>query len=226
MRGLGVRVKALSARLLILPSDPDSSIMEFDDEAWDWWRACESRVVGREIDWGHDHRPTATAMIRHDRASDDVWDWNHYLALHRSGALELGLGSTGARKWNESRVFFLISILGRTWAALTQYRAVVGRFAPEGPWEMTLALVGTYGSFLGHVAQGWAEPQNALDYDLRPCVETNVSIRFELYEWPHTDQAIQDLAFKIGGRIEDAWGVSQRRFLARTGPNEGAFVWR
>lgn len=221
--GLGARVPGLSARLLVLPSDPEGTVTEFDGELWQWWLNLNSQVEGRTIDWGHEHHATLTAMVRHDRVSDDPWQWNRYLALHRTGALEFGLGTVGAREWNGARIFFLISILGRTWASLVQHRAVLERLAPYGPWEVTLAMVRTQGAYLGNVAQGWAEPQNLIDYERLPCVERNVLIRLELVEWPQTDDAIRELAFVIGGRIEDAWGFKGRRFLARIGANAGRF---
>lgn len=117
----------------------------------------------------------------------------------------------------------MIGILGRTWASLVQYRAVLERLAPHGPWEVTLAMVRTQGSYLGNVAEGWEEPQNLSDYERLPCVERNILIRLELVEWPQTDDAVRELAFAIGGRIEDAWGSKGRRFLARISANEGRF---
>ena len=44
----------------------------------------------------------------------------------------------------------------------------------------------------------------------------------EVFEWP--DPEVQrSFAFDIGGAIDDAFGVEQRRFLAHIEPNEGQF---
>jgi hypothetical protein len=88
---------------------------------------------------------------------------------------------------------------------------------------LTLALSQTEGSFLGNVGEGWAEPQNVSDDERLPCVEPNVLIQLELVEWPQSDDAVQEIAFAVGGRIEDAWGSRGRRFLALRGTDEGRF---
>ena len=221
--GLGARVPGLTTRILVQPADPEKVITEFDEELWQWWLKLQSSAGGRKIEWGHEHHATLTAMVRHDRASDDPWQWNRYVALHRTGALESGLGRVGGREWNGGRIFFLINIVGRAWACLLQYRAVLERLAPQGPWEVTLAMVKTQGSLLGNVGEGWAEPMNLSDYERLPCPEPNVLIRFEHPAWPQSDDEVKELAFLIGGRIEDSWGFTGRRFLARIGQREGQF---
>jgi len=36
----------------------------------------------------------------------------------------------------------------------------------------------------------------------------------------------REFAFTLGGLIENAWGYTIRRFIARTGPLEGQLDWR
>ncbi|MDE0623053.1 MAG: hypothetical protein OXH83_15430 [Bryobacterales bacterium] len=48
-------------------------------------------------------------------------------------------------------------------------------------------------------------------------------IRRELDTFPKTENDIRDLAFDVGARIEDAWGMRERRFLDRAGELEGEF---
>lgn len=62
------------------------------------------------------------------------------------------------RSGNTQRIFRLIPVVGRVWAALELYRDVVARFGLVGPWEVTLALIQTRTAALGHFGEGWAEP--------------------------------------------------------------------
>ena len=56
-----------------------------------------------------------------------------------------------------------------------------------------------------------------------PCAEDNLMFHSELLEWLTEPDVQGNLAFELGGRIEDAWGWRERRFLARTGAHEGRF---
>ncbi len=48
-------------------------------------------------------------------------------------------------------------------------------------------------------------------------------IRRELDAFPESENDVRDLAFDVGARIEDAWGVKYRRFLDRDGDMKGKF---
>ena len=173
--------------------------------------------------------PTAQAAARADRRTDDKWEWDQYVALYRSGAVEFGLGRGGSVAWRrheeggqETRVFFLTQIVGRLWWTVNRYRDVVERTQVSGPWELSLCMRDTLGSILGNVGEGWAEPEHTFGQEPPQCPDEHVVIRSELSEWPDDDGA-QKLVFELGSRVEDAWGSQQRRFIARAGPRIGMF---
>ena len=48
-------------------------------------------------------------------------------------------------------------------------------------------------------------------------------IRRETDSFPETENDIRDLAFDVGARIGNAWGVRERRFLDGVGDTKGQF---
>lgn len=52
------------------------------------------------------------------------------------------------------------------------------------------------------------------------CVEPHQLWHLDLPDWPDSAQR-EHLALKVGDLIEDAWGVRQRRYLARSGALAG-----
>jgi hypothetical protein len=39
-----------SVRLLILPADPEATLIEFDEEMWSWWLQVGPRKLGQRLD--------------------------------------------------------------------------------------------------------------------------------------------------------------------------------
>jgi hypothetical protein len=226
LAGLCRRLRTPSAQLLLLPGDPEADAIQVDDEFWAWAKNFSVvNLEGGNVRLGTQHVPTAHAAAIVD-AHGGRELWNSYVAIHRSGALEYGLGDRGAwerkdRDGNLVRVFNLISIVARTWALLKFGTALRDRTAVDGPFQLTLALHTTGGAFLGDVAEGWAEPLT-WENELLGCPEEHLLWHIELPEWPD-EPAMQDIAFSVGDRLEDAWGVLQRRYLARVGDRAGRF---
>ena len=219
--GLSSLIPDRTSRLLITPADPELSVIEFDESLWEWWgRDFDDPATGGRTRWGPDKRPTANAAVYGSDYGDE--QWRRYIALHRSGALEVGLGRDGSFARDEQRYFFLSSIVARSWAAFHRYEEVVSKFGLSGPFEVLLALCETKDALLGGVAEGWAEPGTAWN-DGTTCRETHVLLRREVPDWPADGEAFKDLAFSLGAQIEDAWSVQQRRFLAHRGEHAGSF---
>jgi hypothetical protein len=218
--GLGGHVPHLTVRLLILPADPEVSCIEFDEPLWEWWKgAHHSPFEGSRPDWGNFLLPTSSAAVRCVSVTEEKWD--SYLALPRYGGLDMGMGPEGAAEREGGRVFWLVRIVGRLWAALHLYREVVARFDIVGPWECSVALLKTHGGNLGNFGSGWAEYPDPRA-NPRVCSEPNLLYRSELIEWPGPDET-RTLAFTFGAWIEDSWGMQCRRFLAHSGPLAGKF---
>lgn len=221
--GLGRRVADLSTRIVILPADPTARLLEFDDELWRWWGEDRPAPFGASpIQWA-EGIPTVDAAVR-VRPGRDTWET--FLALHRHGGVELGTADTYDVR--EQRYFRLIRTVGLLWLALDVQALVLRHVEVAGPWEVTLALHGTRDAHLGNVGKGWREPGD-FSWDAPPCHEPNVVIREELSQWPEEPDHLREVAYRLGGRIEDAWGMRQRRFLDRQGEHEGEFdprYWR
>jgi hypothetical protein len=226
LRGLAARRRTPSVRLLLLPGDPERRGDRDRRRVWAWVKNFSVvQVDGRNLRLGAQEIPTAHAAALVDSyGSRDAW--NSYLAIHRSEALEYGLGDRGAwerkdQEGNLVRVFSLISVVARTWALLKFASALRDRTAVDGPWQLTVALNRTAGAFLGNVGEGWAEPLT-WDNELPPCVDQHLLWHIDIADVPRDDEA-RDIAFSVGDRIEDAWGARQRRYLARVGDLAGRF---
>lgn len=75
----------------------------------------------------------------------------------------------------------------------------------DRPFLLTVGANRTGGAFLGNVAEGWAEPLT-WDNELPACPDEHLLRHLELAEWPD-DEVIGELAFAVGDRLEDTWGV-------------------
>ncbi len=221
--GLASFVANRSVRLLILPADPEASLIEFDEGLWEWWRQAHTDpVTGDPTQWGTQHRTISAAVVSYDSYREQGWE--RYRALYRHGGLELELGSSATYTFGERRGFRLIYTVGNIWAALSLYQEVEEKFGVEGPWEVTLAIQHTEGSVLGNLGEGWAPPESLIN-DPPICLEPGVLLRQETADWP-SGAEVQALAFTVGGWIDNSWGGQGRRFLARQGPLAEEFDWR
>ena len=214
----------MRARLLILPADPEEHLIEFDDDFWTWWATDSMDPHTKQSSaFGLESSSLSGAAYRYRGAADK---WERYVALTHAGALEMCLGWDAVyqlrrQEGGDVDVFRLITIVGRTAAALAHYGEVIQRFHLDGPWEVTLTLRGTRGSLLGDFATGWADVQRPF-YSGRKNVELNVLMRRELSAWSDED-GVRELAYRLGDQIENSWGYVYHRYLARDGEYEGKF---
>jgi hypothetical protein len=185
----------------------------------------QSPFEGPPNDWGQHVLPTTAAAVRCQQISAERWSWESYLGIYRHGGLDVGLGAEGGRDIDRGRrAFWLLRIVGRTWAALHIYGEAASRFGLKGPWELSIALLKTSGAALGNFGAGWAEYGDP-HANARPCPNANLFWRRELDAWPGPD-GMKKLAFGIGAWIEDSFGSQNRRFLARDGKLTGQFDWQ
>lgn len=222
--GLATRLRESSVRVMLLPSDPDADVVQIDDSFLAWLETQKTVAVdGQIIRVGDQMHPTAhaAALVRGFGSTEP---WNSYLAVHRSGAIELGLGSRGG--WERQnpegetvRVFNLISIVTYTWAMLIFSAVLNDRVGLAGPSQLTIALRNTKDALLGDVGEGWAEP-DSYQNTIGGCREDHLLWHVSI-DQPLDADAQKRLAFAIGDRIEDAWGMTERRYLARVGDREG-----
>lgn len=223
--GLARRLDEVNVRCLVLPDDPERSLAVTDEEqlarldsaVQEWGKAHNVNSP-----WGYGKSASGGATL-YGFGNSSSGPWNQYLSLRADGGLEIGLGSRAVWTQNDIKCFFLTAVVARLWWAFA-VQAELRTPQADGPWEVTLALVGTEGSLLGGLAEGWTEPFQGF-HDMAPCREPNVLIRIE-HEKISSAEDAEGLAFALGGLIENAWGYAIRRFIARTGPLEGQLDWR
>jgi len=222
--GLAARLCTPTVQLLLLPSDPEAEVLHIDDELWAWIDAQKNvQVEGRTVHLGLQKTPTAHAAALVSSFGNGE-QWNNYFAVNRSGAVELGLGDRGASESpnpesNPVPIFDLISIVTHSWAMLKFSAALNERFSIGYPMQLTIALRATEDALLGNFGQGW-ENGRGLRNRVGGCAERNLLWHVEINNSLDDDGQTQ-LAFLIGDWIENAWGISQRRYLARKGDRTG-----
>jgi hypothetical protein len=220
-RGLAARLKVVSAQLLLLPCDPEATNLVLDDALANWLQARQSTPLDRiTVTLPANLRRTAHALTLAD-TYDQTWD--SYLALHRSGAIEYGLGNRGGwdgadRERNAVRIFTLTPIVARVWAVLHLAAELAQQRELAGPYQLTVGVQSTKGALLGSLGEGWAEPGDYQNH-VSPCREDHLLWHLELDTLPDQTTA-RDIAYSVGDRFEDAWGVPQRRYLAHRGGYE------
>ncbi len=215
--GLGRHTDSLDLRLLFLPADPEDDAVPLDREVLAWLKDTrQSPYGGQYPQWGHRERGTNGALVVYDQYRDDA-GWKRYLALHRHGGIEVGVGHL-AHEIREVRVFPLRRIVGLAWTMVALHAEVVDRWQLKGPVEITVALRNTSRATLGGFAEGWAEPGSGFA-DFTRCLDEHVLLRREI------DSTLDPEGFTLdlGDRIEQAFGTVDRRHLARVGEHEGRF---
>jgi len=211
---------------MLLPSDPDHEVITIDSEFWDRLDELKTVALGESgrVRLGEQQIPTAhaAALVNFYGRGEP---WNSYVAVHRNGSIDVGFGDRGGRdtkdrEGEDARVFNLISLVGYSWAALELARNLA--LDPDGEWHLAFALVRTEGALLGNVGEGWAEP-GTWENSVGGCADAHLLWHIELDRLPSDATASQEQAFAIGDRIEDAWGMQQRRYLDHRGESAGQF---
>jgi hypothetical protein len=221
--GLACRLRNVTTQLLLLPADPESATVDLDTKLGEWLTGHQVVLIddiGVRIASSPNIRPTAHALAL---ADGHEAAWNSYIAVHRSGALELGMGDIGGwerrNNLDESvRLISLAPVVARTWAMLSLAADLAARHSVVGPFQLTVGIR-SHEAQLGMLAEGWAEPES-FENRVGTCPEQTLLWHIELDEIPHLEEA-QAVAYAVGDRIEDAWGVAQRRYLAHRGEREG-----
>ena len=224
--GMGVlagRLQTVTVQLMLLPADPEADVIDFD-EKFASWLGDQRRfdLDGLLLDLPPNVRRTAHAVALTDGYGEDPW--GSYYGVHRSGALEFGLGqSAGWRNRDgndvETGVIALTPTVARTWVLLRFAATLAQRVPLEGPFSLAVAVPRAGGMLLGCLGEGWAPP-NSFENTVRPCRDERLLWHIELPALPVGDDA-KTLAYAVGDRLEDAWGCGQRRYLALRGQNQG-----
>jgi len=203
-------------RLLLLPGDPEAEVIEFDADLWSLLEQLIDPALGQHAEWGSAAKGWRAAM----RARTYQHHWSHYLAVFRSGAVEMGLGGDIAFEKDGRWWFRLVTIVGRTWAALEAFAQIQAQYNIPGPVQFTLGFNDTEGASLSQVGAGWNQY-----WDQFCCRERRFAHVLEMDEGLSSASA-KTAAFRLGSRIEESFGSSDLRFLDREGDRAGEFASR
>jgi hypothetical protein len=215
--GLGGHVEALDLRIRFLPADPLACVVRLDEAAAEWLSERRpSPYGGHDLQLGGSSRATSSAVLRYDQYREEQ-GWARFTALHRNGGLDYGEGGV-VRQHRERRAVALRPIVGLIWYLSALQVEAVARWAIEGPFEVSVALVGVDGAVLGGVAEGWRDVDDIFFRGGSACIEPNVLLRVEC-----DGLNPEALAYDFGERLENAFGSTERRFLARVGQFEDRF---
>lgn len=219
---LSQRLSEITVQMVLLPADPEANVAHIDDSFCSW--LDEHRAVdldGRTFMLPQVQRRTAHAIALIETYGES---WAQYFAVHRSGAIEIGVGARGgweSRNHDDERVrsIALTPTVARVWAMLKVARLLNERHGVEAPFCLTVGVMDTSEALLAVLGEGWAEP-NDFQNTVGTCGEPNLLWSLELSAVPD-DVSARDTAYSIGDRLEDAWGVPQRRYLASRGEHAG-----
>jgi hypothetical protein len=216
--GLAARLANVTTQVLLLPADPETDAVTIDETLATWLQAQQSITLDQIIvSIPGNPRRTAHAIALADSYNET---WNSYLAIHRSGAIEFGLGDRGGwdghdRAGTPIRLISLTPTVARVWAVLRIAAELWAHHDIAGPYQLTVGVRRTRGALLSTLGEGWAEPTD-FQNTIGPCPDEHLLWHLELDDPPDHDAA-RELAYRIGDRLEDAWGSRQRRYLAHRG---------
>lgn len=219
---LSRRLQDVTVQLALLPPDPEGNLLQIDESFSAW--LVEHRYL--DLDGSILALPATPQRTAHAIALTSTYGekWDEYFAIHRSGAIEVGMGSRGGwvvgRENDETgRAFALTPVVAHVWAMLKVAGLLADRVGLQSPLCLAVGVVDTMDAVLGVLGEGWAEPS---DFQNRVggCRDPHLLWKLELLDVPNHESA-RHIAYSIGDRLEDAWGVSQRRYLSHRGQHAG-----
>ena len=220
--GLAKRVQDLAFRLLVLPYDPDVERFGIDDTASHLDAHQGINIGNGNIRFGTGVVPTAYATALVTQHGDDM-PWERYVAIHRNGAIELGLGDRFRTHTDPngvvSKLVRLVTDASFTWATLELARSVHSD-ANGQPHLLVVALPDTAGALLCNFGVGYVEPRSHYDQRVR-CSNEHLLWHIELDRLPSDLDGTSALALEVASRITNAWGMAQTLYVDRIGDFEG-----
>ncbi|MDP9460856.1 MAG: hypothetical protein M3Q22_11630 [Actinomycetota bacterium] len=164
-----------SVQVTLLPADPLARVTGFDEPLMSALpRDFTGQMARRCPAFG-------TEGLRSDHAmrltqGDPARGHRAVLAVHRNGGVTVGLSDGEAvvehdHGGERQRIYLLFMIVGAVRLALQAQEQVLGVLgergtAPSGPWEISVALPGADGAWLGGAAQGWDDVRHVLPTDV------------------------------------------------------------
>ena len=219
-RGLATRVQHLVFRALLLPFDPDLERPGIEEIASQLDSHRNMSVGNGSVHFGGSLVPTthASALVTQSRNGTS---WERFVAVHRNGAVELGLGD-GLRELDGEdapRFVELVTVASFTWAMLELARHLDAESVAQ-PRLLAVALPNTVGKLLGNLAVGYREP-GTYHNRMQGCPDDHLLWHIELERPPADADESNALALRVASRMTNAWGTSQTLHLDREGDLTG-----
>lgn len=213
------RLAGQSVQVVLLPADPSMTAVDFDP---DLGQALPDRFTGQIT---HSVQLLGNGGVGSSHllktAQSDSNGAKAVLALARHGGVTVGLADGPGRyplKGGSGTVATrLWSVAGAVRLALQAQDRVLGhlgerrRWAPAGPWEVSVALPGAKGTVLGALAAGWEDPER--DFDPSVCAEEDPLITLELADVPRDDDARREALRRVLARVVNAFGTTTPLYL-------------
>ena len=207
------RLPELTVAAMLLPPDPLAPALEFDDV----FPAIPSQLNGQirnAVSLLSSEELTGTHALRHSSAPYEG-PAKFVAGVARHGGAIAGAGSPGiyqARGEPPQRIYRLFVIVAVVRAALVTQAAVIDRLGaeaglPDGPWELTVAMPGGQGAWLGAYAPGW-HPVEHLDSPPM-CMAANPVVRLEIDHFPTDRDGIGSLLEQAMSRVVNIFGTAE-----------------
>lgn len=205
--GLARAMESVGLRVAVLPADPLDEQIRLSDKTKSWFEEhTRQQASGGGVNLGVWTRATTDAMVSYAQNRDDK-GWNSYIGLLRSGGVDAALESVSWTS-DDRALFYLTTVVGVVRSSLSLSASAIEKWKVPGPYELTVAMTGTRGSYLGGFASGW---RTSWDDERDYCVEPNLLLRWESDSPFDPDE----YTGRVGERIENAFGTTNRRFIPR-----------
>jgi hypothetical protein len=174
----------------------------------------------------------STALVRF-APSYESSRWRGFVALHRCGGVQAGIGATARHQLDDGRsaasgasvlrLFVLVHLVRVV--VHTQMRAIgwlAGQSAQltvDGPFEIVVTVPDAEGMMLGGLNEGWEQPEHA--FDPPRALEKDVMVRAQVEDWATDTADLEALALRVVDRACEAFGDRQKRYLQARGHAAG-----
>jgi len=213
--GLMRRLNGQSVQVVLLPPDPLAPTVDFDE---DLAAALPDRFTGQFASSIVQLLGMTSASADHVLRVSQGDESGHraFLALSRNGGVSVGLADKPGyfllRNHDDQRVMRLAAVSSAVRLALAAQAKAALMLAeagsvPDGPWEAVVALPGAKGSWLGMLAEGWADPEHA--FDVNVCEDDDPLVRVELPRLPRDANEAREVLTTTLGRVVNAFGATQ-----------------
>jgi hypothetical protein len=150
-----------------------------------------------------------------------------YIAIERTGIVELGLGTDACMLHGDEKSFLLTPIVAYVWHMVGFVSDLYAWSQQSQPFTLLVNLRETENALLGGLAEGWRGPWG-VDGFKKICAEPNVQLRHDNLGPALDAESGRQLATEIAFEIEAAWGmggpnVHPRCFIRKEDGTRGDF---